>query len=99
MIENTIYLASADHLVDVLRQTPDPMAYTPGLVWQVPGEQVAQAGLKRELLVWLNLADTAPASARATLTRLIEALPVTGRVRVPLAEARWLRSPTVAQRR
>jgi membrane-associated phospholipid phosphatase len=74
----------------LLRQPADPRAYAAGLIWQVPGERYPQAGLKRELLTWLKLSDSAPAAARANLVRLIEALPVTGRVSVPIADARWL---------
>ncbi len=74
----------------LLRQPADPRAYAAGLIWQVPEERYTQAGLKRELLTWLTLSGTAPAAARANLTQMIEALPVTGRVSVPIADARWL---------
>ena len=75
----------------LLRQPADPRAYPTGLQWQVPGEHYTQGWVKRELPVLL-LAEAATAAARANLARLIEALPVTGRVPVPLAEARWLQA-------
>ena len=74
----------------LLRQPADPRAYASGLVWQVPSERFAQADVQRNLLVWLALTGAAPAAARDNLTRLIKALPVTGRVPVPRPEARWL---------
>lgn len=76
----------------LLRQPPDAHAYPPGLILQVPSEQYVQAGVKRDLQVWLALAETVAAPARASLTRLIEALPVTGRVRIPVIDARWLQA-------
>lgn len=75
----------------LLRQPADPRAYPTGLQWQVPGEHYTQGWVKRELPVLL-LDEAATAAARANLARLIEALPVTGRVPVPLAEARWLQA-------
>lgn len=75
----------------LLRQPADPRAYPTGLQWQVPGEHYTQGWVKRELPVLL-LAEAATAAARANLARLIEALPVTGRVPVPLADARWLQA-------
>lgn len=76
----------------LLRQPANPRAYPTGLQWQVPAEHYAQAGLKRELLTLLAVSETIAATSRANLTRLIEALPVTGRVPVPLADARWLQA-------
>ena len=76
----------------LLRQPSDPRAYPPGLLWQVPSERYAQAGLQRDLLLWLAVTETAPAASRANLTRMIEALPVTGRLPVPRADARWLQA-------
>ena len=76
----------------LLRQPGDPRAYPPGLVWQVPSERGAQAGQKRELLVWLALSEAAPAASRENLAQMIKALPATGRVPVALADARWLQA-------
>lgn len=75
----------------LLRQPGDPRAYPPGLVWQVPSERDAQAGRKRDLLVWLTVSEAAPAAARENLMRMIKALPVTGRIPVR-ADARWLQA-------
>ncbi len=76
----------------LLRQPYDPRAYPPGLLWQVPAERYAQAELKRDLLRWLAVTETAPAASRENLARMINALPVTGRLSVPRADARWLQA-------
>jgi len=76
----------------LLRQPSDPRAYPTGLNWQVPSERYAQAGRKRDLLVWLAVSETAPAASRENLARMIKALPVTGRVSVPIADPRWLQA-------
>ncbi len=76
----------------LLRQPGDPRVYATALLWQVPSAQLAQEELKRELLDWLALSTTAPETARANLSRMIDTLPVTGRVRVPVAEPRWLQA-------
>ena len=76
----------------LLRQQADPRAYPTGLQWQVPDEHYAQSGMKRELQTWLPVSETTPAGPRANFARLIAALPVTGRVPIPLADARWLQA-------
>ena len=76
----------------LLRQPKDPRAYPTGLNWQVPSERYAQAGHQRDLLVLLAFFETAPAASRENLTRMVNALPVTGRVSVPLADPRWLQA-------
>ena len=76
----------------LLRQQADPRAYPTGLQWQVPDEHYAQSGMKRELQTWLAVSETTPAGPRANFARLIAALPVTGRVPIPLADARWLQA-------
>jgi len=76
----------------LLRQPADPQAYATGLQWQVPRERLAQAGLKREILAGLALSETAASASRQNLARLIEALPVTGRMPVTLADPRWLQA-------
>ena len=75
----------------LLRQPQDARAYPTGLSWQVPSERYAQAGRQRDLLVLL-FDETAPAASRENLTRMVKALPVTGRVFVPLADPRWLQA-------
>ncbi len=74
----------------LLRQAPQEPAYPLGLVWRVPAEQPAQARLKQELLDELARAPAVPQDARARLLAWVQALPVTGRVRLPVVDARWL---------
>ncbi|MFM9969237.1 MAG: YjbH domain-containing protein [Burkholderiales bacterium] len=76
----------------LLRQPDDQAAYVPGLHWQVPAERNTQAGMKRDLLVWLAVTETAPATARENLTQMLKALPATGRVPLPRTDARWLQA-------
>ena len=76
----------------LLRQPKDVRAYPTGLHWQLPSERYTQAGLKRELLTLLTVAETTPPASRENLARLIKALPVTGRVPIPLADPRWLQA-------
>ena len=76
----------------LLRQPNDARAYPLGLHWQVPAERYAQAGQKRELLFWLAAFETPPAAARENLARMLNAMTVTGRVPVPLADPRWLQA-------
>ena len=75
----------------LLRQPADVRAYYTGLQWQVPGVRGSQAGLKRDLLNWLAPGEIKTA-AHANLAHLIDALPVTGRVPIPIADARWLQA-------
>ncbi len=74
----------------LLRQGPLDQAYPLGLVWQVPAEQAAQARLKQDLVDALLRAPAVPEAARARLLAVVQALPVTGRARVPVVDARWL---------
>ncbi|NDH54553.1 MAG: hypothetical protein EBY24_21860, partial [Betaproteobacteria bacterium] len=76
----------------LLRQPSDPRAYPTGLSWQVPAERYAQAGVQRDLLVWLAVSERVSSTSRENLTRMIKALPVTGRMPVTLADARWLQA-------
>ena len=76
----------------LLRQTPDPSAYPTGLHWQVPAERVLQDRLKRELLTALNHLSAVDVLARTRMVTMIEALPVTGRVRLAVPDARWLQA-------
>ena len=76
----------------LLRQPSDPLAYTTGLSWLVPAERYVQAGVQRDLLVWLAVSERVSSTSRENLTRMIKALPVTGRMPVTLADARWLQA-------
>ncbi len=85
---------SAERLSDWLqRQPPADNAYLPGLSWRVPGEVPTQAAMKSALRAhlagseWTFRADVA---ARQRLSEWISRLPVTGRVPVAVADARWL---------
>ncbi len=66
----------------LLRQ--DAASDPTGLVWLVPEEIPAQARLKRSLL-------DSP-SSRGPLAQWIASLPITGRVALALADARWLQA-------
>jgi hypothetical protein len=76
----------------LLRQPNSALSYSTGLQWQVPGERETQAKLKRNLLAELNASTQVPAPARANLSKLLEALPVTGRVPLRMPNARWLQA-------
>lgn len=76
----------------LLRQPLNEQAYPIGLSWRVPGERPEQLRLKRQLLAELERASERPTAARSSLRSLIEALPVTGRVPLPRADARWLQA-------
>ena len=69
----------------LLEQRPSPDAYTLGLSWRVPAEEAAQGRLRDELL-----AELAAEPRALALHDWIRTLPVTGRVPVALADARWL---------
>jgi hypothetical protein len=83
----------SDWLLKQEQQQPqDPWAFTPALQWLVPEEKLAQNKLKQELLKELLIAKDLPVNARQQLSALLTALPVTGRVNVPVADARWLQA-------
>lgn len=68
-------------------------SYLAGLVWTVPEEVPAQARAKSGLMALLVQPDlsrgTTPA-AQSGLSRLVESLPVTGRVVLDKSDPRWL---------
>ncbi len=88
--------ASSRRLSDWLLQEPAALkadAYPLGLSWRVPAELPAQAAAKSALLRDLAPgagALKADAEAMRRLAELIGTLPATGRVRVAMADARWL---------
>ena len=87
----TLHLAHTDgeRLSDwMLRQPSGALLYTPGLQWQVPSEREAQAKLKRKVLDALNATPMVSLADKANLSKWVEALPVTGRVRLSQADAR-----------
>lgn len=76
-------------------QQPSENAYPLGLSWRVPGEAGAQNVLKLDLLAALVGAGkrlTVDHNAAMRLSGWLQTLPVTGRVRVASAEARWLQA-------
>ena len=79
----------------LLEQPIDPNAYPLGLSWRVPGEVPAQAELRLELLRNLSGLDQEIKADPKVLQRLrdwVSSLPVTGRVRVAVSDARWLQA-------
>ena len=72
----------------ILRQTPSDQSFSLGLSWQVPSERAAQSKLQSEVLMQLANAPQSDIS----LSNLIRALPITGRVRIPVPDARWLQA-------
>lgn len=90
--------AAPRRLSDWLLQEPSAQraeAYPLGLSWRVPAELPAQAAAKSALLRDLAAgagALKADAEAIRRLAELIGTLPATGRVRVTMADARWLQA-------
>ena len=79
----------------LLEQAIDPNAYPLGLSWRVPGEVPAQGDLKLDLLRSLSGTDHQGKADAEVLSRLrdwVRTLPVTGRVPVAVADARWLQA-------
>ena len=77
----------------MLRQPVADDAYFTGLSWRVDREKTAQELLKNSLRAHLMgsvLTNRAEPAARQRLSDWINTLPVTGRVRVEIADARWL---------
>lgn len=76
----------------ILRQPFDARAYHPGLSWQVPAEHTAQLRLKSDVLAALNDSGHGPKGVNAPWLQWVTSLPVTGRVALPMSEARWLQA-------
>ncbi len=78
----------------LLRQPADAANFRAGLSWRVPAEQLPQARLKQRLLAELAVSPSikVPVDVRERLARWLQALPVTGRVPIALADPRWLQS-------
>ncbi len=76
----------------LLRQNPGPQAYPLGLMWLTPSERSDQTILEGELLYQLQHLPGVPDDSRARLLAMVNALPATGRVRLPKADARWLQA-------
>lgn len=80
----------------LLRQPLNTQAYTPALQWLVAEEKSAQDKLKQDLLSDLqndkSIGKDFRSNARDRLGVLLTALPITGRVQLPIADARWLQA-------
>jgi hypothetical protein len=76
----------------LLRQPPAPQAYPLGLMWLTPSERSDQTILEGELLHHLQHLPGVPDDSRARLLAMVNALPATGRVRLPKVDARWLQA-------
>ena len=79
----------------LLEHPPAPDDYPLGVSWRVPGEVAAQDKLRADLLHSLSGLDpevTADARALRRLHDWIATLPVTGRVALAVADARWLQA-------
>jgi membrane-associated phospholipid phosphatase len=79
----------------LLEQPYSAEAYPLGLSWRVPEERASQSLLRRDLLDSLSGVERAVSADPQAVARLrgwLETLPVTGRVPVPLADARWLQA-------
>ncbi|MGH9576033.1 MAG: YjbH domain-containing protein, partial [Terriglobales bacterium] len=95
--ESTAYgQAPQKRLSDWLLEQPySADAYPLGLSWRVPEEKASQSLLRRDLLASLSGIERAVSADPEAVARLrgwLETLPVTGRVPVPLADARWLQA-------
>ena len=76
----------------MLRQAPSALAYPTGLLWQVPAEQSAQTQLQQDVLAVLEDAAALPSHSKNALSKFVRSLPVTGRVRIAMQDARWLQA-------
>ena len=79
----------------LLEQPESSEAYPLGLSWRVPEETVAQTLARIQLLKSLSGSDRKVAADPGALSRLhdlVSRLPVTGRVPIAIADARWLQA-------
>ena len=78
----------------MLRQAFVPAPYWPGLRWSVPEQRLPQHDVKHALIAALAASPElkAPVDARERLAHWLTSVPVTGRVPIELADARWLQS-------
>jgi Exopolysaccharide biosynthesis protein YbjH/Capsule biosynthesis GfcC len=72
----------------MLRQATSDQSFSLGLSWQVPSERAEQLKLQNEVLMQLA---NAPQSV-SSFSNLVRALPITGRVRIPVPDARWIQA-------
>ena len=81
-----------ERLSDWLLRNAGPQADTTALHWTVEAERAAQARLKQAIINELQSTSlmNLPGEGRAELLTWVQAMPVTGRVNVSVADARWL---------
>ena len=85
-------IVPGERLSDWLLRNAGPNADTTALQWQVPAERAPQAQLRQaaSLGVQRSTGDAFSAEARDHLSEWVMALPLTGRLTVAIADARWL---------
>ena len=83
-----------EHLSDWLLRNADPYADTAALQWRVEAERAPQAQLRQAVIQALqqNHHISLGAVAKEHLTDWLQSLPLTGRLTVAIADARWLQS-------
>jgi membrane-associated phospholipid phosphatase len=87
-------IVPGERLSDWLLRNADTGADTTALQWQVQAERAPQEQLRRAVVLALQQSPgvTLSAEARAHLSDWLLALPLTGRLTVAVADARWLQS-------
>jgi membrane-associated phospholipid phosphatase len=95
--QNTIVesaIIPGERLSDWLVRNAGPNADTTSLQWQVQAERAPQAQLREATLLGLQQSPGIALNAqdRARLSNLLLALPLTGRLTVAIADARWLQA-------
>lgn len=85
-------VVAGERLSDWLLRNAGPHADTTALRWEVEAERAPQTRLKQAILDGLASPRlvTLPEAERAELLAWVQAMPVTGRVIVSVADARWL---------
>ena len=85
-------VVAGERLSDWLLRNVGPNADTTALHWTVEAERAPQTRLKQAIIDDLKSAKllTLPEAERAELLAWVQAMPVTGRVNVSVADARWL---------
>jgi membrane-associated phospholipid phosphatase len=85
---------AGERLSDWLLRTVGPTGDTSALHWRVDSERGPQSKLKQAILDALKRPELLklPESQRSELLAAVQAMPVTGRVNVSVADARWLQA-------
>lgn len=87
-------IVPGERLSDWLLRNAGPNADTTALQWQVQAERAPQAKLRQATILGIQQSPgiALNAQARAHLSDWLLALPLTGRLTVAIADARWLQS-------